>query len=178
MLDHEYWLNKFKENPEWNDTGGQVTIETAKGATWVVSGVHKLLPLEAFPYPAILFDVRRITGNRDGMKPVYWKWEGMQPHEKPGPAFVDKPSHEVGNIGIMPNMVISMWMDDGETASGFRQPDSYFIVFQEVEEGTTPPDPPDLEAKGTMEFRIDAAYFNSLPVDEHNMVRVVVPIYP
>lgn len=181
MLDHEYWLNEFKENPGWNDTG-HVAIETAEGATWVVSGVHKLLSSELLPYPAILFDVRCKTGNRDGMKPIYWKWQGMQPHEKPGPAFVDKPLHEVGNIGIMPGMVISMWMNNGETASNFRQPDSYFIVFQEIEKGTIPPDPdpdpPDLEVKGTMEFRIDKAYFNSLPVDEHNMVRVVVPIYP
>jgi len=186
MLNHEYWLNEFRENPGWNDTGGQVTVETAEDATWVVLGIHKLFPSEALPHPTILFDVRCKTDNRDGMKPVYWEWEGMQPHEKPGPAFVDKPPHEVGSIGIMPGMVISMWMDYGERASGFKQPDSYFIVFQEVD-GTDPDpdpdpdpdsDPPDLEAKGTMEFRIDAAYFNSLPVDEYNMVRVVVPIYP
>lgn len=181
MFDHGYWLNEFEGTPGWNDTGGQVTVETPEGVTWVVMGVHKLLPSEALPHPAILFDVRCKTGNRDGMKPVYFEWEGMQPHEKPGPAFVDKPPYEVGNIGIIPDVGMSVWVDNGGRASGFREPDSYFIVFQEVEPGTTPPDPPDppdLEAKGTMEFRIDAAYFNSLPVDEHNMVRVVVPIYP
>lgn len=178
MLDHKYWLDKFKETPGWNDTGGQVTVETAEDVTWVVLGVHKLLPSEALPHPAILFDVRCKTDNRDGMKPVYFSWEGMQPHEKPGPAFVDKPPHEVGSIGIMPGMIISVWMDYGETASGFRQPDSYFVVFQEVDEETLPdPDPPDIVSKGTIELRIDKEFFNSLPVDEQGKVRYIVPIY-
>ena len=104
----------------------------------------------------------------------------MQPHQSPGPAFVDKPPYEVGNIGIMPSMIISMWMDNGETVSGFQEPDSYFVVFQEVDTGVPPdpdPDPDPLEVKGTIRIKIEKAYFNSLPTDEQGRVDLIVPIY-
>lgn len=138
MLNHKYWLNEFKENPGWNDTGGQVTVETEEGATWIVLGVHRLTEEERPSHPTVFFDVRCVTRSRDGMKPVYWGWTTMQPHQNPSPAFVDRSPYNVGNIAIMSGMVISMWLDDGDRVSGFQGDDSYFIVFQEVDTSVLP----------------------------------------
>lgn len=185
MFDPQYWLDEIRENPGLNDTGGQVAVSAPEGATWIVSGVHKLIPSEQPQHPTIFFDVRCKTDNRDGMKPVYWKWEGMRPDQTPGPVFVDKPPYEVGNIGIMPGMNISIWLDNGGRAFGFQQPDSYFVVFQEIDEGSGPdpdppsppdPDPPSLETKGIIELSIDRDFFNSQSVDENNMVHLTISI--
>lgn len=181
MLDHAHWYEVMKGTPGYNDTEEQVTVEARPDATWIILGVHRLTEEERPERPTIFFDVRCTTGNRDGMRPVYWEWDFMMPHEKPGPAFVDKPPFEVGIIAVLSGVVMSMWMDNGDRVTSFQGDDSYFVVFQEVDTSAPPdlpdPDPLPLEVKGTIRIKVDKDYFNSLPTDDQNRVDLVVPIY-
>lgn len=184
MLNHARWYEVMKANPGHNDTGGQIVVRTKPGATWKVLGVHLLTEEERGPVPMIFFDVRCKTGNRDSMQPVYWEWTNMLPYERPGPAFVDKPPYEVGALNILAGVAITMWMNDGGRVSGFEGDDSYFVIFQEVDNSIPPdpdpdpdPDPPVPSLIGHLSLKVNKAHINTLPIDDQGNIEIVLPIY-
>jgi hypothetical protein len=173
VFDHDHWYAKMLATPGYNDTVGQVVVEPRPNITWAVLGVHKLTKEEQPPYPTIYFDVRCKDANRDGMKPVYWQWVGMKYHEKPAPAFADKPMHEVPTIAILPGMDISMWMDNSNLVYGLKRDNSYFVVFQEIDrnEVPDPPDPePPTQVQATIIVFANIDWLNTLPVDNQRNI--------
>lgn len=190
MFDYNRWYMDMLADPGYNDAG--VEIAPRLGAPWMVLGVHRLTDAERPPYPTVYFDVRCKEANRDGMKPVYWSWVGMQPHETPHPVFADKLMHEVPALAIMPGMVIAMWMADSDLVRGFERDHSYFVVFQEkmalpqtvsVKELVLSASVVGLRRKldhvapGMITLEIDKDLLDSLPVDKHNRVTLIVPVY-
>ncbi len=111
----------------------------------------------------------------------------MRPDQEP--VFADKPLDELPNVQIDKGQIIWMQIGDGDRVDGFRFDfpgrelgnswghHSYYVVFKKNVSDPDPPDPPDLEVKGTMELKIDKDFFNSLPINGQGKVRYIIPVY-
>ncbi len=137
------WLDEFQAHPGYNDTQ-EITVKPHTGVhDWEMIGVHRLTISEWGGQPTILFDVRTLQGNRHGGIPINFGWEGMQEHEKPHPAYANKPDNEIPTLPIIGKMWIEIY--NGDTLIGFGNGpvgSSYYVVFQEVDKTQPPVDPP------------------------------------
>lgn len=154
-----------------------VSIEPAKtpegkpvpeGQTYYrVLGVHHLTGKENNGKNNIFLDVLDEQGKRMGppWPLVDWTWEGRKPSETAGIVVLDKPASEpAGNIGLHAAQIASVWVAgrasekavgiqtagvEGvpEEAGNHRYHHSFYVVFQRVVKGATPPpvEPPPVE---------------------------------
>lgn len=173
--------HKAQGKPYNNAVDYGVLISGPENPLWRVLGVHHLSPDENRGKHNVFIEVLRKQGNRDLTRPIHWTWKDRQSDQSARDVFAgDKPPNELIDLPLFLGMIVSVWTDDSEVASGFssNHPDegngntighhSFFVCFQEVNEGVGN-DPPE---EGETVLAIKKSWLDGLPLDDDGFVRV------
>lgn len=171
-FDHKAYIKQFLATPGLNDAVlygvSIVPAKVPQGQPYYRAlGVHHLTGSENDGKNNIFLDVLDEKGQRMGppWPLVDWEWKNMRDNEKPGLVVLDKPASEPGgNIGLHAAQIATVWAAgrssekvagiqtagvEGvpEEAGNHRYHHSFYVVFQRVVKGTTPPpvEPPPVE---------------------------------
>jgi hypothetical protein len=197
--------NHYSEHGEaYNDSvslGAQIKPATINDIVidntfkvWKAIGIHHLSPYENKGGHNVYVEVLCKQNEREGFKAIHWTWEGRQPHEPAPDVFAgQKPHNELVDIPLNLGMVVSVWPHLGERVTGLssNHPDepipsgekwntighhSFFICFQEIEDGAAPPSPdPEPEpANAIIRVSANIDWLNTLPVDNQGNVNFEV----
>lgn len=169
---HTNYIAQFLANPGLNDAKAYgvaiVPATVASGSTfWRCIGIHHLTGPENGGKNNVYLDVLGEQGRRIGppWPLIDWTWEGRKPSEQVGLVVLDKPKEEPGgNIGLHAAQIASVWVAgrvsdvvtglqtagvEGvkEEPGNHRYHHSFYVVFQRVVKGATPPpvEPPPVE---------------------------------
>lgn len=200
----EYWLQVG--NSELPKPDVLPIDDLSAGDEYIaIIGLFHLAGVENKNNHHLFIDLIDESGNRiyDHYPPLllYYGWDRMSTDEvsETSPVRIDKPPNEPGgNIGISWKQIIYgfhinnmatdrfrgvhiRYENDGE--GNDRGHHSHYIVLQKrvFQSGAPlepePPEPPQLEAVGSVDLLLDRDFLTSLPVDGQGRVRLIVPVY-
>lgn len=148
MLDWKDKVQFLRDNPRYNNAElFGVRIEPKENSNWVVS-VYRLKDGEGRPNYSILIEVLCKQDEREGMRAVLWGVHDMTKNElgRLGSIFVDKPANEIKSHPLPKGRYIWLEVAGGDRVINLNtvdSPNSYLVLFQEVDKSAPPPPDPD-----------------------------------
>jgi hypothetical protein len=147
MFDWKEKVQFLRENPRYNNAGVfGIQIEAKENTSWMAS-VYRLGVGDDWPDYLICIEVLCKQNARDSIHGVLWGARGMTNEEQNlvGAIFADKPETEIKTHPLPAGQHIWLEIAGGDRVVNLNtvdNPNSYLVLFQEVDKSPLPPDPP------------------------------------